>query len=96
MQQDFINHFVLVQRNPMRIRTDVVPSSRTFLNAPTGRTYTCIEGEKFRDVSFNVYGEEHYWWAIADANQNIDLNEGLFGLSAGVIIVVPDKSEFLL
>ena len=96
MQGEFINHFVLIQRDPIRLRSDVVPATRVPLIAPFGRTYTCIEGEKFKDISYTIYGEEHYWWAIADANPDVDLNKGLFGLDAGAIVVVPNKSEFLL
>ena len=96
MQQDFINYFMLISRNPIRVRTDVVPSTRNTSPNPFGRTYTAVEGEKYKDIAYDIYGQEHFWWAIADANPDIDLERGLFGLNAGEIIVIPDKSEFLL
>lgn len=84
------NHFF---ENDQVARTDNIPRSRyTTWKSDNNQIYTCVEGETFRNLAFTFYGDEKFWWIIADVNPQVNLREGAFGLNAGELIEIPPRS----
>jgi len=95
MRQDFVTNYAVVSESPIRFRADTVPASRVTTLKVGGDVYIAIEGERYRDIAVSVYGEDHYWWILCDANPGIPLDNGLFGLQAGAAVIVPSKEIVL-
>ena len=71
-----------------------VTTARRFTAKITNNAHAhiALEGETFRSIADLYFNTQQSWWALADFNPEVPLDEGSFGLKAGTAIKVPPKS----